>query len=142
MSDDEEGQNSRIKRILKKVTKTKKTRLFVATFKERYKLYEVQLLESNVASQGPPVSKHEDRSKTSGNFQEGRCIYILDCGTSLCQNKAQIRLDSFVLPTEKESGTICVSIKKFYFYRTSNALIVTKLLKHLVHTNTVRSGFA
>lgn len=74
ISDDEEGQNSRLKRILRKLTKTKKTRLFVATFKERYKLYEVQLLESNVASQGTPVSREttEGVAKTSGNFQEGR----------------------------------------------------------------------
>lgn len=71
ISDDEEGQNSRLKRVLKKLTKTKKTRLFVATFKERYKLYEVQLLESNVASQGAHMSKHEDGPKASGNFQEG-----------------------------------------------------------------------
>ncbi|KAJ7374231.1 hypothetical protein OS493_007307 [Desmophyllum pertusum] len=77
-SDDEEGQNSRLKRILKKLTKTKKTRLFVATFKERYKLYEVQLLESNVTAQGTPMSKHEEGvpGKTSGNFQEGRAEII------------------------------------------------------------------
>ncbi|KAL9953553.1 hypothetical protein ACROYT_G040985 [Oculina patagonica] len=76
ISDDEEGQNTRLKRVLKKLTKTKKTRLFVATFKERYKLYEVQLLESNVASQGAHMSKHEDGRKASGNFQEGRAEII------------------------------------------------------------------
>lgn len=74
ISDDEEGQNSRLKRLLKKLTKTKKTRLFVATFKERYKLYEVQLLESNVASQGTPVSRNptDGVTQTSGNHQKGR----------------------------------------------------------------------
>ena len=68
MSDEEEGQNSRLKRVFKRLTKTKKTRLFVATFKERYKLYEVQLLESNVTTQGSPINKHEGgvTSKSSG----------------------------------------------------------------------------
>ena len=71
---DEEGQNSKLKRMLKKLTKTKKTRLFVATFKERYKLYEVQLLESNVVSQGIPVGRKtaEGVTETSTNFQKGR----------------------------------------------------------------------
>lgn len=74
ISDDEEGQNSRLKRLLKKLTKTKKTRLFVATFKERYKLYEVQLLESNVASQGTPVRRKTTDGVTqiSGSHQKGR----------------------------------------------------------------------
>ena len=72
-SDDEEGNNSRLKKLLKKLTKTKKTRLFVATFKERYKLYEVQLLESNLTNQGTPLSRQQGSvsSRTSGNFQEG-----------------------------------------------------------------------
>ena len=75
ISDDEKGQNSRLKRMFKTLTKTKKTRLFVATFKERYKLYEVQLLESNVASQlSTPVDRKpaEGVTETSGNFQKGR----------------------------------------------------------------------
>ena len=59
-SDDDEEQNSRLRRILKRLTKTKKTRLFVATFKERYKLYEVQLLESNVTARRSQTSKYEE----------------------------------------------------------------------------------
>ena len=57
---DEEGQNnSMFKRLLEKLTKTKKTRLFVATVKERYKLYEVQLLESNLSTQGSPLNTQQ-----------------------------------------------------------------------------------
>ena len=71
--DEDEGNNSRLKNLIKRLTKTKKTRLFVATFKERYKLYEVQLLESNLAAQGTPLSKcyRGDSVRTSGRFQEG-----------------------------------------------------------------------
>lgn len=73
-SDDEQNNNSRLKKILKRLTKTKKTRLFVATLKERYKLYEVQLLESNVTAQGTPLSKQKGSgsSRTYGKVQEGQ----------------------------------------------------------------------
>lgn len=45
----------------------------MATFKERYKLYEVQLLESNLAAQGTPLRKpyRGGSVRTSGSFQEG-----------------------------------------------------------------------
>ena len=71
--DEDEGNNSRLKKLIKRFTKTKKTRLFVATFKERYKLYEVQLLESNLAAQGTPLRKpyRGGSVRTSGSFQEG-----------------------------------------------------------------------
>ncbi|CAH3140850.1 unnamed protein product [Porites lobata] len=72
--DEDEGNNSRLKKLIKRFTKTKKTRLFVATFKERYKLYEVQLLESNLAAHGTPLRKpyRGGSVRTSGSFQEGR----------------------------------------------------------------------
>ena len=78
-SDDEEGSNSRLKNVLKKLTKTRRTRLFVAKFKERYKLYEVQLLESNVTTHGTPLGKQQGGGsiRTSGNFQEGQFNYEL-----------------------------------------------------------------
>lgn len=66
-SDDEEGSNSILKRLTKKLTKTKKTRLFVATFKERYKLYEVQLLESNLTAQGIPLQTQQTRVSNNKN---------------------------------------------------------------------------
>lgn len=71
--DDEEGNNSILKRLTKKLTKTKKTRLFVATFKERYKLYEVQLLESNLTAQGIPLQRQQRRvsNNTNKNHQDG-----------------------------------------------------------------------
>ena len=71
--DDEEGNNSILKRLTKKLTKTKKTRLFVATFKERYKLYEVQLLESNLTAQGIPLQTQQRRvsNNTNKNHQDG-----------------------------------------------------------------------
>lgn len=71
--DDEEGNNSILKRLTKKLTKTKKTRLFVATFKERYKLYEVQLLESNLTAQGIPLKTQQRRvsNNTNKNHQDG-----------------------------------------------------------------------
>ena len=81
--DDDEGNNCRLKNLVKKLTKTKKTRLFVATFKERYKLYEVQLLESNVTTQGNPLSEHqrEGSSTKSENVQNGQfcceAFYVL-----------------------------------------------------------------
>ena len=72
--------HSKIKKVVKKMTKTNKTRLFVATFKERYKLYEVQLLESNVPTPATPLNdrKNEDGSDRthSGNLRRGVCVCV------------------------------------------------------------------
>ncbi|XP_068683417.1 sodium channel protein 1 brain-like [Montipora foliosa] len=76
---DEEGQNnSMFKRLLEKLTKTKKTRLFVATVKERYKLYEVQLLESNLSTQGSPLNTQQGGVSQSPcrDLQDGRDVVI------------------------------------------------------------------
>ena len=56
----------------------------MATFKERYKLYEVQLLESNLAAQGTPLRKpyRGGSVRTSGSFQEGVYDYKICLNTA------------------------------------------------------------
>ncbi|RMX45224.1 hypothetical protein pdam_00020953 [Pocillopora damicornis] len=94
-SDDDEEQNSRLRRILKRLTKTKKTRLFVATFKERYKLYEVQLLESNVTTRrsqtsGAQVITCEDQS--SKRIPKKYIVEVDDCLPECCMFSMSSRL--------------------------------------------------
>ena len=74
--EEEEPSESRFKRTVKRLTKTKKTRLFVATFKERYKFYEVELLESNISIVPQSPSVQENQEKKVSNRVPSTLLFV------------------------------------------------------------------
>ncbi|XP_031570121.1 sodium channel protein 60E-like [Actinia tenebrosa] len=77
-----------------RLTETKKTRMYVATFRERYKLYQVKVLESSRATEpgiGSPLQeRYSDVTPKGHKIENINLESISQCGSDSCASSSNV----------------------------------------------------